>query len=418
MNKQKPEEEKKTGKNQPYAPSDVPEHVPSELVRTLDLYEGPGMRVDPFAEMSKLHDGQRIFWTDYSPRYGHGSWVVTHAEDLEYVLNTTELFSSAGWSQTQAITGATWPLVPIELDGEYHRKFRTLMMPWFAGPGLRQLEETIRLRAMKLIDAIRDKDSCEFISEFGRLFPVSIFLDLMGFPQEDMDTFSGWAYNLLHNMDTEARIDAAKTIIKYLEDSAHDRRLSPRDDLVTRIVKAEIDGRPITDDEVIGMLFTLFLGGLDTVVASLGLHFHHLAIDHTLQNQLRADPGLIPKAVEEFLRLYSPVTSRRQATQDTEIADVKIKAGDWITTSSSLGSLDPRRFENPRDFNLNRENKRHFAFSTGPHFCIGMQLARRELVTAIEEWMQRVPTFSLAEKDDIDVRAGSVFAIDRLPLKW
>lgn len=398
--------------------SDIPEHVPSELIRSFDLYEGPGMRTDPFAEISKLHQGQRIFWMDYSPRYGHGSWVVTRAEDLEYVLNNAELFSSVGWSQTQAITGASWPLVPIELDGDYHRIFRTLMMPWFAGPGLRALEETIQLRAITLIDVFKDEGNCEFISQFGRRFPVSIFLDLMGFPQEDMNTFSSWAYNLLHNMDPKTRINSAKTIIDYLEKSAQDRRRNPRDDLTTRIVTAEVDNRPITDDEVIGMLFTLFLGGLDTVVASLGLHFHHLALDHELQNQLRSDPSLIPKAIEELLRLYSPVTSRRQATQDTELAGVKIKAGDWVTTSSSLGSLDPRRFENPREFNLNRPNKPHFAFSSGPHFCIGVQLARRELATAITEWLQRIATFSLAKEGDIDVRAGSVFAVDRLPLVW
>lgn len=376
------------------------------------------MRTDPFGEMSKLHAGPPIFWMKNSPRYGHGSWVITRADDIQYVLKNPQLFSSQGWSQTQAITGATWPLVPIELDGDYHLAFHSLIMPWFAGGAVSKLDATIRERAISLIDSFKDKDGCEFSTNFGRKFPVSIFLDLMGFPQQDMDVFVGWAHNLLHNMNHSARVEAAQNIIDYLQSSAKDRRDNPREDLVTRIVTAEVQGRAITDDEIIGLLFTIFLGGLDTVAASLSLHFHHLATDQSLQKLLRDEPGLIPKAVKEFLRLYSPVTSRRQATADTELAGVNLKAGDWVTISYSLGSLDPSWFENPREFDIDRKNNNHFAFSSGAHFCVGMQLAQRELTIAIEEWLLRIPTFKIAEGGKLDVRAGSVFAIDHMPLSW
>lgn len=397
---------------------DVPDHVPPELVQTLDLYEGPGMRSDPFAAMAKLHDGLRIFWTDYSPRYGHGSWVVTRAKDLLHVLNNPQLFSSSGWSQNQAITGAKWPLVPIELDGQYHREFRALVMPWFVGPSVERLHETIRLRATSLISRFTGQQKCDFVAEFGRPFPVSIFLDLMGLPQEDMPTFLQWVYQLLHNMDPPGRKHAAASIIGYLEQAAEDRRKTPQDDLITRIVTTHLDGRLLTDDEVIGLLYTLFLAGLDTVASSLGFHFHHLAVDQELQQRLRDNPALIPAAVEEFLRAFSPVTARRKATEDTEIGGVKIKAGDWVTVPYSLGSLDPEAFGNPLEIDITRHDKQHFAFAAGPHFCLGSRLARRELAIALEAWTQCLPPFRLQEGEKIRVHGGSVFGIDYLPLTW
>jgi len=405
------------GKPEPHRHK-VPDHVSPELVHTLDLYEGEGMRTAPFHAIARLHEGLRVFWTDYSPRYGHGSWVVTRAKDLMHVLNNPALFSSAGWSQNQAITGATWPLVPIELDGRYHVQFRALVMPWFVGPAIARLDDTIRTRVNTLIDRFGDQQNCDFVDAFGRPFPVSIFLDLMGLPQDDMPEFLGWVYQLLHNMDPPARIAAATSIIRYLEDTAEDRRHHPRDDLITRIVNAELEGRPLTGDEIIGLLYTLFLAGLDTVAASLSFHFHHLAVNQELQLKLRAHPELIPAAVEEFLRAFSPVTARRRATADTEIGGVKIKAGDWVTVPYSLGSLDPDEFENPLQIDIERKNIRHFAFAAGPHFCLGSQLARRELAIALEEWTKRLPPFRLREGEKIRVHGGSVFGIDYLPLTW
>lgn len=396
----------------------VPGHVAPGLIKTFDLYEAEGMSTDPFGTIAKLHDGLRVFWTDYSSRYGHGSWVVTRAKDLLHVLNNPQLFSSSGWSQTQAITGATWPLVPIELDGRDHREFRALVMPWFVGPAVERLNDTIRERAATLISAFAANRECEFVQAFGRPFPVSIFLDLMGLPQEEMPTFLGWVYQLLHNMDPPGRIAAATSIIKYLENAAEDRRQRPRDDLITRIVTANLHGRPITDDEIIGLLFTLFLAGLDTVAASLSLHFHHLAVDQALQHRLRSDPALIPAAVEEFLRAFSPVTARRRATQDTEIGGVRIKEGDWVTIPYSLGSLDPEVFENPLEVDIARKSTKHFAFAAGPHFCLGSHLARRELTIALETWTQALPPFRLKEGEKIRARGGGVFGIDYLPLCW
>lgn len=396
----------------------VPDHVAPELVKTFDFYDGEGMRTDPFGAIAKLHDGLRIFWTDYSTRYGHGSWVVTRAKDLSHVLNNPQLFSSSGWSQTQAITGAKWPLVPIELDGRYHREFRALVMPWFIGPSVERLHDVIRERAASLVSTFAAQGECDFVQVFGRPFPVSIFLDLMGLPQEEMPTFLGWVYQLLHNMDPPGRVAAASNIIKYLENAAEDRRQKPRNDLITRIVTASLNDRPLTDDEVIGLLFTLFLAGLDTVAASLSLHFHHLAVDQALQHRLRTEPALIPAAVEEFLRAFSPVTARRRATEDTEIGGVKIKAGDWVTIPYSLGSLDPDVFDNPMEVDIERKNIRHFAFSAGPHFCLGSHLARRELTIALETWTQTLPPFRLKEGERIRARGGGVFGIDYLPLSW
>ena len=404
--------------NEQTASSDVPAHVPASLVRRFDFYDGPGMRKDPFASVAKLHDGPPIFWTDYSVRYGHGSWIVTRAQDIRHVLETPDLFTSAGWSQNQAITGAKWPLVPIELDGAQHQSFRSLIMPWLTGPTMLRRKDGIRERAASLIAQFASSGRCDFVQAFGRVFPVSIFLDLFGLPREEMGVLLGWEQNLLHNTDRPTRIDAAREIIAYLERTAENRRANPRDDLISLVVHAQIDGITITQDETTGLLFTLFLAGLDTVAASLSFHFHHLAVEPTLQEQLRETPSRIPAAVEEFLRAFSPVNARRRAVRDTEITGVKIKAGDWITIPYALGSLDPNEFPNPHKVDIERNSRRHFAFAAGPHACAGAQLARIELVIAIEEWLKAIPTFKLQPGEQLRVHGGGVYGIDYLPLVW
>lgn len=398
--------------------SDVPSHVPLELVRRVDFYDGPGMRTDPFGTIARLHDGPRVVWTDYSPRYGHGSWVVTRAQDIRYVLENADLFCSAGWSQNQAITGATWPLVPIELDGARHQAFRALIMPWLTGPSILRLKNAMRQRIDSLLARFVDKGGCEFVADFARPYPVGIFLELFGLPTDDMDQLLEWENNLLHNTDRPTRINAANAIISYLNDASGARRAHPRDDLITRVVHAKIEGASLTDDEVIGLLFTLFMAGLDTVAASLSFHFHYLAVDQLLQRRLRDDTSLIPDAVDEFLRAFSPVNARRRATADTELAGVSIKAGDWITIPYALGSLDPREYERPLDVNIDRKTRRHFAFAVGPHACAGAQLARIELAIALEVWLRAIPTFRLQPGKEIRLHGGGVYGIDHLPLTW
>jgi len=397
---------------------EIPSHVPPELVVTVDLagFTTPGQC--PYAKMAAMHDGPRTLFSPPNFMAPQGSWVITRAEDIRAVLQQPEVFSSKGIAGFSQLVGENWDLIPLELDPPEHAKFRAIMNGIFAPKKITAMEEGVRARAVALIDAVADKGGCEFVEAFGRPFPVSIFMQLMGLPEEDTDKFIAWEYGLLHANDMMQRVQAGKAILDYLRALIEQRKRSPADDLTSFAVQATIDGRPTTDDEIMGICYLLFVAGLDTVAASLGLHFRHLAQNPDDQARLRADPSLIPGAVEEFLRRYSIVTTNRFVTQDVEVAGVNMKTGDRVTCSTMLASLDPTEFDNPLDVDIERSPNRHVAFSYGPHRCIGSHLARRELVIAVEEWLKRVPPFRVAGGQDVPVKPGGVLGVAELPLVW
>ena len=174
----------------------------------------------------------------------------------------------------------------------------------------------------------------------------------------------------------------------------------------------------MTDDEVLGMCFLVFIAGLDTVTSMLGFHFLHLATHPKDQQRLRENPALIPDAVEELLRAYAIVNGRRRVTKDIEIGGIQMKAGDFVMVSALLGNTDETAFPNPGVVDFDRQDKRHMTFNLGPHRCAGSNLARRELILAIEEWLKRVPSFSAVDQDKIAVRPSGVMGLDNVMLRW
>jgi cytochrome P450 len=347
-----------------------------------------------------------------------GNWILTKAEDIREVLQHPELFSSKGIAGFSRLVGESWDLIPLELDPPDHAKFRAVMNGIFAPKKIAAMEEGVRDRAVRLIEGLKDKGDCEFMEAFGRPFPIAIFMQLMGLPEKDFDKFVAWEHGLLHTTDFAERIAAGKAIYDYLRELIAERRQTPADDLTTFAIQAVVDGRPTTDDEVMGICYLLVVAGLDTVASALGLQFRHLAQNPADQAKLRADPSLIPGAIEEFLRRYATVTTSRFVLQDTAVGGVEMKVGDKVSCSTILASLDPDEFGSPMDVDIERSPNRHVAFSYGPHRCIGSHLARRELVIAMEEWLKRVPEFRVAGGVDVPVKPGGVWGVETLPLVW
>ena len=395
----------------------APDHVPPELVRSFDM-AGTGEAVCPYARLSQLREEARVIYTPAGGFMPVGSWVFTHAEDIRSILQQPEVFSSAGIAGFSRLVGESWDLIPLELDPPNHEKFRAILNGIFAPKKISAMEDGVKARAANLIEAVRDKGGCEFVEAFGRPFPVSIFMQLMGLPDEDMEKLNGWEFDLLHSRDMDSRFRGAKGFLDYLRALITKRRAEPADDLTTFVVQSQVDGRLLTDDEAMGVCYLLVVAGLDTVASSLSLHFRHLAQNPDDQARLRADPSLIPSAVEEFLRRYGIVSTSRFATRDAEIAGVHIKTGDRIAIHTQIASLDPGEFPDPLDVDIERSPNRHVAFSYGPHRCIGSHLARRELVIAIEEWLKRVPPFRVSEGANVPVVAGGLLHVAELPLVW
>jgi cytochrome P450 len=397
------------------------DHVPPELVRpaqTFGIGAQPANGKCPYDRLSDMHSGPRIVYTAPDPNmFGAGAWLLTKAEDIRTVLQNPEIFSSKGIAGFSRLLGQNWDLIPLELDPPEHGKFRAIMNSIFAPAKVAAMEDGVRARAVAMIDAVASKGECEFVEAFGRPFPVSIFMQLMGLPDEHMQQLNEWEYGLLHSATIEERFAGAQGFLNYLRDLIEKRRREPANDLTTFAVQAQVDGRPLTDDEVMGICFLLVVAGLDTVAASLSLHFRHVAQNPDDQARLRADPSLIPSAVEEFLRRYAIVTTSRFLTQDAEVGGVRMKKGDRVTCSTILASLDPDEFEHPMDVDITRAPNRHVAFSYGPHRCIGSHLARRELVIALEEWLKRVPPFRV-KGGFAPVAPGGLLSVKELPLEW
>lgn len=397
----------------------IPDHVPPELVRDIRFITVPGPHPDPFGAAAALHEDIPVFYMPIGAAPGHGAWVVTRAEGARYVLQNPQLFSSSYLTGFSQFAGEDWPLIPLELDPPQHTKFRALMNRWLSQAAVQKMAADVRARAIDLIDPIVNRGGCEFMEAYGRPFPVSIFLKLMGLPQDQMPLFLQWENELLHSPDLEVRFKAARAIVEYLRALIAERQRRPVEDLVSRALTMEIDGRALTDDEIMGICFLLFIGGLDTVASVVGFCLQHLATQPDLQDRLRREPTLIPYVTNEFLRAYSVVTTQRSVTEDTELGGVRLRKGDWVMINYGTVSLDPTECPRAREVEFDRKsNHRHFAFGFGPHFCLGMHLARQELHVTFEEWLKRVPPFYLDPNHTVQIHSGNLFGVDRLHLKW
>ena len=244
-------------------------------------------------------------------------------------------------------------------------------------------------------------------------------MDLFGMPREDFHKILDYEYKLLHVSNTiETRAQAARDIYDYLLELIAEKRANPKDDLASSILEFTVDDRPLTDKEIMGMYFLLFVGGLDTVASSLGFAWRYLASNPEAQQALRDNPDLIPSAVEEFFRMHSVVEVRRSVTEDMEFHGVQLKQGDFVNCITAVASLDSKEFADPLTADFERSPNRHCAFVFGPHRCMGSNLARLEIRIALEEWLNRIPNFSVAPDTDIDVNYGAVVSLATLPLVW
>ena len=393
---------------------ELADHVPNHLVRPLDWFNND----DPYELARELvRDHQPMVYTLSNPMFGQ-SWVPARAELIRKIAGDAALFESKGQSGFAQLIGEDWSLAPLELDPPMHEKFRKLINPLFSPASVARLSEKASHHARELVDKFVDRRRCEFKTEFAELLPVAIFLDLMGWPQDLAPMFRKWAFDLIHSDSADVRAECVRSITDYLREMIANRRAKPMDDATSCLVHSRIDDEAINDDAMLGLLTLLFLGGLDSVTAALTFQFRHLALNPDLQKRLRDTPEDVPKAIEELLRLYGQSVNSRRATADVEFEGVKIKKGDWISLIWAVANFDERENENAGSFDIDRKSKRHMTFSFGPHFCIGHNLARREIQCAYHEMLTRLPPFRLADPASARIHGGITFGVDRLDLRW
>lgn len=397
---------------------EIPAHVPHDLVRPYAMSQRETIYENPYETIiPEIHRGPAIFMAPDAFLGQSPAWVLRRVEDIKTVFNDNDSFIKKGNTNFAKIIGEEWDVIPTELDPPRHTAVRRLLNPLFTPKTVGAFEHKVRRRAQEYIATFKDQGRCDFVRQFAVPYPVSIFLDLLGLPVERMEEFLEWEYALLHAREIEDRAVGVRAVKAYLLDAIEERRARPTDDLISNALTLEVDGEKLSTIEVFGHCFNLFIGGLDTVSANCGLHFMHLATHQDHQARLRADPALIPKAMMELLRAYGTTNHQRICAKDVEVNGVRMKAGDRVLISMSLASRDPEMYDEPNEIRFDR-NASNLTFGWGIHRCLGVYLAQRELLFALEEMLATIPQFRVEEDFTIPYRVGSVIQASSLPLVW
>ena len=397
---------------------DLPSHVPESLVRDFPLAYGRQTQRDPFGDIAaKEHaEAPEIYYAPHAHIDGSPSWVVLGVQDMRDIFSDTEHFTTHDYTPYSKLIGETWASLPMESDPPIHSKYRAFINQLFTPKKTAALEDDIRASAIEGIEVFRSRGQCEFVEEFALEFPIKVFMRLMGMQPERLKEFRGWEMGLLHAKQPEEMVEATRNVSNYLRSEIEKRRSDPKDDLFTYIAQGEFDGVPLTEDELVGFAFNLFIGGLDSVSANLGLHFRHLATHPEHQSQLRAQPEMIPNAIDEFMRAYGALMGHRRCKKEIKIKGITMKPGDAVVLASALAGRDPNEYPNVNEVILDRK-PRHNSFGYGPHLCLGMHLARRELRIAMREFLRLIPDFRLAPDYKTTYWVGVIQPI-QLPLVW
>jgi len=379
----------------------------------------PEWAADPYPIQDDLRERCPIARTE---RFG-GGWLPTRYEDVAAIAYDTARFSSRSIimsnfrppSSIAPIGGAP----PISSDPPFHHDARKLLLPAFTKTAVSKQEPATRAFCHALIDGFGDQDVVDAAYDYAQHIPMRVIADMLGFPPEDGPQFREFVENTLEgiNLPPEERIARMTKLFDYLIAQVHDHLDNPREDLTTYLLNAELYGSKLEPSHVVGAMTLLLIAGIDTSWSAIGSSLWHLARTPADRERLVAEPGLLPAAIEEFLRAYAPVTMARLVKEDMHWRGVDMKADDWILLSFPAANRDPAQFDRAGEVVIDREVNRHAAFGLGIHRCVGSHLARMELRVALEVWLERIPEFSVADPSAVTWSAGQIRGPRTLPLR-
>lgn len=373
-----------------------------------------------YALLDADREAARFSFNDTRPR---GFWMLQRYEDVLEGFQKHEVWTTHARSALNPEPGI--PLLPQDLNGQEHVKLRRILNQFFAPAAVRRMEPMAHQRCIELIEELKPKGSCDFVTEFAIRYPTDMFLDLLGLPVSDGEFFLPWSETLFASFfggDKAAAAQAKANILDYFDQAVNDRRKHPKDpkeDMVSRLVEARIDDVPLSQEDILVICMTLMLAGLDTTRSGLGYIYAHLARHDEDRQQIIDDPSSVPAAVEEFIRMYPLVfQAGREVQEDDDFNGLPLEKGDVVWLGIAQANRDPRRFPEPDRFVPGRKGvNQHLAFGAGPHRCLGMHLARLELTVVLKEWHQRIPHYRIAPGAQLTERGGQL-TMPALPLEW
>lgn len=363
---------------------------------------------------------------------GPGYWAVTRYDDVMQVSRDPDTFHSA---PTVTITDmpaeiAEWLGSMINMDAPKHTKLRLIVNRGFTPRQVARIEDNVRRQARQIVDRVASKGECDFVSEIAAALPLQIICDMMGIPREDTKQIFDWTNVILGVGDPEYvqtmddLMSAGMGLFQYGLALAQDRLDTPRDDITSTLMHAEVEdenGRHRLNAGELGSFFLLLVAAGNETTRNAISHGMLALTRHPDQRRTWvADlDGVSATAVEEIVRWATPVINfRRLATRDTVVGGQEIKAGEKVVMFYNSANRDERHFPDAFRFDVTRTPNEHVGFGAGgPHFCLGANLARREIRVMFEELFRRLPDIEITGEPDM-LQSGFIHGIKRMPCAW
>lgn len=376
-------------------------------------YLDPAWVSDPYPIWRALREQCPVAHTD---RYG-GVYLLTRYNDIRDVAYDPVRFSSRRIAVSQDVVRIDTP--PLTSDPPEHRPMRMLLLPLFTPQAVAKLEPLTRRICNELIDHLISKDHCDGAVEFAQSIPVPIIAHMLGISPKDGDQFRSWIMMTFEEgIDDPAGIQrAVDEMFAFFCEQIAQRRKQPTDDFISSLIQQRLpSGEPLSDRTIADLLRIVLLAGIDTTWSAIGISIWHLASHPADRERLVREPELIPTAIEEFLRAYSPTLMAREIAKDTDVAGCPVHKGEMLMAAWASANRDPEKFPDAERVVIDRKDNPHMAFGIGIHRCVGAPLARMELRVAIEELLKRVPVFRLDPTRPVQWSKGVVRGPRLLPL--
>jgi cytochrome P450 len=271
---------------------------------------------------------------------------------------------------------------------------------------------------VELIESFRQRGRCNFIREFSEVLPLRVFMELVDLPLADLPRLKYLADQFTRPDGSIALPEVTRLFREYLAPVMTERRATSRTDMLSKIINGEVEGRSVTDDEATNLAVQVLVGGLDTVLNFMGFLMVFLAENAPFRRMLRENPKRIPDAVMELLRRYPIVADAREVRVEQEFEGVHLKQGDMVLAPTVLHGLDEAEYDSPMEVRIGRRAPHHTSFGKGVHICPGQYLARLELRVLLEEWLQRIPEFSLEPGSKVEYQGGIDLTVKPYVLVW
>jgi cytochrome P450 len=387
----------------------------------------PSYVKEPFAIWDDLRKACPVAHTDRR----RSTWLPTRYEDINAIAHDIKHFSSedVGVIPFRPAEGEDYNmeedeqlqygLPPISSDPPLHTWTRRLLLPWFSHRRVASYIPMTRSLCQSLLAKFSSTGHADGAADYAQQIPVRVIAHILGVPEDMSDNFTRWVRDVLEFADDpERRTDGNQALGQFFIEHLETRKKEPADDLISELLRTEHEGQPIDDGIVLGMAILLLIAGVDTTWSSIGSALWHLATNPGDQKRLQAEPEIMPLAIEELLRAYSPVTMARLVKEDMEYLGCPMHKGDSVLLPFNAANRDPEVFEQPDTVDLGRKHNRHIAFGAGIHRCAGSNLARMELQVAIEEWLKAIPEFRLADPEKVEWAGGQVRGPRVLPVEF